>query len=256
MKIGIVGLGFVGSAVAYAHRKHELIIRDPKLGVESASIQEILICEAVYVCVPTPMHDDSSCNTAYVESALQELESYKGTIICKSTVPPTSYARLAEQYSNIVHSPEFLTAANAVDDYVNAKWVLVGGNELWVERAVEIIKSSDVAAVEYVKTDIKTAALFKYLANCFLATKVTLLNDFYRLANSLDVDWTTIKELGLQDPRLGTSHWDVPGPDGKFGFGGGCFPKDLSAIIKEAEQTGIEMRVLDSVRAINSIYRK
>lgn len=255
MKIGIIGLGFVGSAVAYAHRHHELVIRDPKLNLESATLDEIHVCDAVYVCVPSPKAANGSCDTSCVESVLKELKNYTSVIICKSTVPPSVYVQLQQQYTNIVHSPEFLTAANAVNDYISAEWILVGGNEPWSQRAIEVIKSSDVAAENYITTNIQTAALFKYLANSFLATKVTFMNDFYHLAKSLGVDWQDITRIGVLDSRLGTSHWAVPGPDGQFGYGGACFPKDVDAIIKQAEQLDVDLHVLTATNLTNSKYR-
>jgi UDPglucose 6-dehydrogenase len=256
MKIGIIGLGFVGGAVAYAHRNQELVIRDPKLGDRSASIEEIKICDAVYVCVPSPMLEDGHCDDSCMRAVLKELADYKNVIICKSTIPPGMYASLHEHYSNIVHAPEFLTAANANLDYVNATWMLVGGTENRVEEAIEVIKSGEVSATHYHKTNITTAALFKYIANSFLATKVIFMNEMYRLASQINVDWSEIKTIAKNDTRLGNSHWDVPGFDGKFGYGGGCFPKDVSAIIEHSIDIGTSLELLIYVKHLNEIHRK
>lgn len=255
MKLGIIGLGFVGGAVAHAHRNQELVIRDPKLGDQSASIDEIKTCDAVYVCVPSPMLDDGHCDDSYMRSVLKELADYKNVIICKSTIPPGVYAALQEHYPNVVHAPEFLTAANANSDYVNATWMLVGGTGKWVDDAIAVLKSGEVAATEYHKTNITTAALFKYVANTFMATKVILMNEFHNLSQHIDVNWKDIKELAKNDPRLGNTHWDVPGPDGEFGYGGACFPKDVSAIIEHGLDIGVNMQLLSQVREINKNYR-
>jgi UDPglucose 6-dehydrogenase len=256
MKIGLLGLGYVGSAVAYSHRNHELVIRDPKLGDKSASIQEIKTCDAVYVCVPTPMLDDGHCDDSYVKSVLQELSDYNRVIICKSTVPPGVYLRLQDKYPNVVHAPEFLTAANAIQDYENSNWVLVGGNKEYCEQAKLIISASSIKATHYHLTDISTASLFKYMANAFMATKVTFMNDLYHLATAVGVNWSEIKEIAKNDPRLGSSHWDVPGPDGQFGYGGACFPKDVSAIVEHGLDIGTPQRLLESVKDINKLHRK
>lgn len=255
MKIGILGLGYVGSAVAWTHRNHTLIKRDPKLCTESASLKEIKTCDAVYVCVPTPMLADGSCDDSYVRSVLADLSDYKKVIICKSTVPPGVYKELKEKYSNIVHVPEFLTAANATADYENSEWVLVGGEGQWVDDAVSIISTSTISAKKYHRTSIETASLFKYMANSFLAAKVTFMNDMYHLSSQLEISWDEIKNISKNDPRLGISHWDVPGPDGKFGFGGACFPKDVSAIIEHAKDQSLRLELLESVQALNNKYR-
>jgi nucleotide sugar dehydrogenase len=256
MKIGIIGSGFVGGAVVYAHRNQELVIRDPKLGEKSASLEEIKTCDAVYVCVPSPMLEDGHCDDSYIRTVLKELAEYSKVIICKSTIPPGVYASLQEHYPNIVHAPEFLTAANANLDYVNATWMLVGGTEQYVDEAIEVIKLGDIAATHYHKTNITTASLFKYIANSFLATKVTFMNEMYRLASQVNVDWSEIKTIAKNDTRLGNSHWDVPGPDGWFGYGGACFPKDVSAIVEHSIDIGTSLELLNCVKNLNEVHRK
>jgi UDPglucose 6-dehydrogenase len=256
MKIGIIGLGFVGGAVAYAHRNQELVIRDPKLEDKSASLEEIKTCDAVYVCVPSPMLEDGHCDDSYIRVVLKELAEYKKVIICKSTIPPGVYASLQEHYPNIVHAPEFLTAANANLDYVNATWMLVGGVEQYVDEAIKVIKLGDIAATHYHKTNITTASLFKYIANSFLATKVTFMNEMHRLASQVSVDWSEIKTIAKNDTRLGNSHWDVPGPDGQFGYGGACFPKDVSAIVEHSIDIGMSLELLNCVKNLNEVHRK
>jgi len=255
MKIGILGLGYVGSAVAWTHRHHEVVARDPKLGDKSASLEEIKTCDAVYVCVPTPMLEDGHCDDSFVKSVLAELADYNKIIICKSTVPPGVYAYLESKYSNIVHAPEFLTAANATADYESATWVLVGGKPDNVKRAIDVISTSTIAATHYHRTNITTASLFKYLANSFMATKVTFMNEFYQLAQHFDVDWSDVKEIAKNDPRLGNTHWDVPGPDGSFGYGGACFPKDVAAICEQAIDVGTSLELLERVEVINKRHR-
>lgn len=165
------------------------------------------------------------------------------------------YLRLHDTYPNIVHAPEFLTAANAVQDYETSTWVLIGGSSNYSQEAEAVIRSSTIQATHYHITNIATASLFKYMANALMATKVTFMNDLYHLANAVGVEWDEIKEISKNDPRLGTSHWDVPGPDGKFGYGGACFPKDVSAIIEHGLDIGTPQHLLEAVKAINNLHR-
>jgi UDPglucose 6-dehydrogenase len=88
-----------------------------------------------------------------------------------------------------------------------------------------------------------------------MATKVTFMNDIYHLATHLGIEWNEIKEIAKNDPRLGTTHWDVPGPDGEFGFGGACFPKDVAAIVEHGLELGVHLELLDRVEEINKKQR-
>ena len=89
--------------------------------------------------------------------------------------------------------------------------------------------------------------MVKYFTNTFLATKVSFANEMYQICEKLDIDYDKVVEYSTYDERLGKSHWAVPGPDGKPGFGGSCFPKDINALIKTAEELDIFTNVLNSV---------
>jgi UDPglucose 6-dehydrogenase len=93
----------------------------------------------------------------------------------------------------------------------------------------------------------KSAEMVKYVANCFLATKVSFANEIYQICKAIGVDYNGVIETAMLDNRLGTSHWKVPGPDGHFGFGLTCFPKDLNALIKLAELNGVDPKVMKAV---------
>ena len=101
----------------------------------------------------------------------------------------------------------------------------------------------------------KEAELFKYLANCFLATKVTFANEFKVLCDKINVDYGRIAEIAVLDKRLGPTHWRVPGPDGKLGFGGSCFPKDSAAMLHFADEIGSSLWLLTEATYINDDLR-
>ena len=98
--------------------------------------------------------------------------------------------------------------------------------------------------------------MIKYFTNSFLATKVSFANEMYDLCKKLGLDYDKVVEYSTLDDRLGNSHFSVPGPDGDLGFGGHCFPKDLSAIIKLTEQVGTVNYILKSVKKTNDRVRK
>ena len=93
-------------------------------------------------------------------------------------------------------------------------------------------------------TDVTTAQMIKYMANCFLAAKVSYINEMYQVAQKLGVNWGEALEGFALDGRIGLSHITVPGPDGQLGFGGKCFPKDINAMIHLCEDIGVSPTVL------------
>ncbi len=261
MRIGIIGFGFVGQAIGWSYQhKAELVIRDPKL-VDSASLDQFVDCDAIFICVPSPSTQDGHCDTAILEDTLKELLfvniNKQIPIISKVTAPPSVYARLQEQYPNLVYCPEFLTAANNVADYANSSYFVLGGDYDWCVKARAVIQLGiQLVHDQFTIVNIKTAALYKYMMNSYLATKVTFLNDFKLLADAEGVEWTDLKYLAEADRRIGNTHMDVPGPDAQYGWGGGCFPKDIAAIIMEAIDLGVDFELLDRVETINKKHRK
>lgn len=256
MKIGIVGLGFVGNAI---HKSLDdmlcvTIDLDPSKGC-SGTYQDLMDADAVFVCVPSPSNADGSCDSSILESVLENLKDYKGVIISKVTATPDVYDRLSSQYHNLVYVPEFLTAANAVNDYQQTRYFIIGGsNKVYQREAERILRSSHPDAFT-VFADIKSASLTKYITNSFLATKVVFMNEMAELSANLDLDWITVARLVRLDNRIGESHMQVPGPDGLKGFGGMCFPKDTSALLQHAEQMNASLHVLKESVKKNTLLR-
>lgn len=255
-KIGIVGLGFVGGAIRDAMENCNLILvdKDPQKGKNTMS--DLFDCDGVFVCVPTPFGEDGKCDTSILEYVLHQLRDYQGVIISKCTAPPLVYKELNTRYLNLVHSPEFLTAANARRDYLNGTFAFIGGKiKAYRDLAEKLIKIGQPGLKIIHHCSIEEASLAKYTINSFLATKVTFMNEIYQLAQAVGADYTTIAEMVMSDSRIGQSHMRVPGPDCSFGFGGMCFPKDTSALLKYAEELNVQLNVLDAAVKKNTILR-
>ena len=251
MKIGIVGCGFVGTAVKEAHKNDTVMINDPKLE-NSVSLSQFFECDAVYICVPSPQKDNGECDTSILEGVLRQLTVKVETpIISKVTAPPSEYERLEKLYPNLVYSPEFLTAANATEDYVNAQYIIVGGEDYTLRYSAAKTIQSTVGTDEFFLTDIKTASAYKYMMNSYLAMKVTFMNDFYLFAKEQNINWDSLILFAKNDNRIGDTHMTVPGPDGQFGWGGYCFPKDLNAITNSSDQ----LQLLKAVIERNKTHR-
>ena len=260
-KIGIVGLGFVGGAIKLAmdgNWPEQLVLVDPAKGYAN-TVADLKECSGVFICVPSPQSDDGTCDTSILEDVLLQLKAidYTGVIISKCTAPPIVYERLNEGFPNLIHAPEFLTAANANQDYVNGKFAMIGGRVIAYQREAErLIRIGQRGLGENViHCSIGEAALAKYTINSFMSTKVVFMNEVYKLAEKMDLDYDLIAKMVTMDKRIGSSHMQVPGPDGSFGFGGACFPKDTSAMLKIAEQQGVDMMVLDAAVKKNTFLR-
>tara|TARA_R100001509_G_scaffold126322_1_gene79787 strand:+ start:1767 stop:2609 length:843 start_codon:yes stop_codon:yes gene_type:complete len=253
INIGIVGQGFVGTAVREGLKKHfNIQTYDYDLNKATCNTLEDLVnkSEVIFVCLPTPMLKNGQCDIAIVEDTIMKIDQIgkKRTIVIKSTVPPGTCALFEKccQNISIVFNPEFLTEANFIEDFKNQKRIIVGG-ERPASTMVKNIFRKAFPQTPIIKTSSTVAECVKYFTNTFLATKVSFANEFKQICNSIDVDYDKVLEYALYDERIGKTHLSVPGPDGKLGYGGSCFPKDVNALIYFCNSIGIEPSVLESV---------
>ena len=257
-KIGIIGLGFVGSAIESSlEYSTKLVIMDPAKG-RNATYKDLIECSGIFVCVPTPQDDDGTCDTSILGGILRSLRSrgYTGVIISKCTAPPNWYKAMNILYTNLVHVPEFLTAANAGIDYENGKFAFIGGRiPAYVREAERIIRMSQRSLETVFHCTADEAAMAKYAINSFIATKVVFMNELEALCSKTGIDYNTVAHMITKDQRIGSSHMQVPGPDGAYGFGGPCLPKDVNALLRYAEKTGTIMNVLDAAVKKNTLLR-
>lgn len=253
MKLGIIGLGYVGETIYKAlkveskHKKIELEIlrNDPPKGFNTP-YENFTDCDGIFVCVPSPMNEDGSADVSILKKVLAELSrvNYTNVIISKVTAPPDVYKELHQKYNNLVHVPEFLTAYNAFFDYTMHDITIVGGESPYVEIAKSIVDISKAKTNESIYCSIVDASVIKYAINSFLAMKVIYFNEIYELTEKAGANWSKVRRGIASDKRIGDSHTFVPGSDGLRGFGGLCFPKDTAAFLHYAEQIESAMSVL------------
>ena len=261
MKVGIVGQGFVGSAVFEGFKKHfNVETFDLNKKSTCSNLQELIHkSDYIFICLPTPMEQTGKCHTGILESVIKEINDIsKGKIlIVKSTIPPGTTENWNKTFKNvkIVFNPEFLTEANALDDYKNQNRIILGGPRK-VNSKVKLLFTKAFPKVPIIHTSSTYAEMVKYITNCFLATKVSFANEMYQICESLDIDYDKVIEYSKHDERLGYSHWNVPGPDGDFGYGGHCFPKDVNALMSLARDLGIDPIILEAVDIKNNDVRK
>ena len=249
MKIAIVGMGFVGTAVSYGFN-HPYVTQqhiDPKYGTNTSEID--LDTDFVFVCVPTPMDDFN-----IVRNVMEELLSssfHEATIILKSTVTPD----ILEEFTHpsVVYNPEFLTEKSAQEQFINPSFHILGGEEATEEVEDLYLTYSLCNPAPFFHMTPEEASLVKYTINSFLATKVTFFNQMYDLCAQFGANPSVVFNAVGYDSRIGQGHTKVPGFDNKRGFGGACFPKDTKAITSIAGE-GV-LSVIEEVIRANNEYR-
>ena len=251
MKIGIVGQGYVGTAVKTIFEKHyDVYTYDIKEKCNCIDMNDLVVeSDIIFVCLPTPMKKDGSCDTSIVEGVVNDINDFvltnlKSDIIVaiKSTIPPGTTNRLNKECENIsvIFNPEFLTEANFIEDFKNQNRIIIGGERPSTTKLRQVY-SLVFPDATIVKTGSKTAEMVKYMTNTFLATKVSFANEMKQICDEINIDYDKVVEYSTYDERLGKSHWAVPGPDGHYGFGGSCFPKDINALLKVGRNLDLDL---------------
>ena len=271
--IGVIGTGFVGTAVMEGMRHaFEIWAYDKIRGVHGILGGKPFVVntdngfdhvarktDVIFVCVPTPMKEDGSCDTSIVEGVVSELSRVATrtlTVVIKSTVPPGTTARLNEMYSNlhVCFNPEFLTERNAIEDFKNQDRIIIGGPHEGTAVLKQVYETA-YPNVQVTKTSSTIAEMVKYTTNCFLAAKVSIANEIEQVCSKLEVDYDKVVEYATKDKRLGASHWSVPGPDGNKGFGGSCFPKDINGFLNLAKSLDVVCHTLAGAWQTNLTVR-
>jgi UDPglucose 6-dehydrogenase len=261
MNIGIIGQGFVGTAVYEGLKQyHKIETYDIVKASTCKSLEELVeTSDVIFVCLPTPMKKDGSCHIGIVENTLLGLDVINKckTVVVKSTIPPGTTEMWNKKFKNIqiVFNPEFLTEANSIEDFKNQNRIIIGGPRPATTKVKRVFAKA-FPKVPIIKTGSTTAEMVKYFLNSFLATKVSFANEMYQICNGLNIDYDKVTEYAIYDERLGRSHLNVPGPDGDFGYGGHCFPKDVNALIKVAQNLSIEPHMLKATNEKNNKVRK
>ena len=240
-KIGIVGNGFVGRAVQFGFSPStgcdaETRVYDIDPAKSTHTLEETVNeSDFIFVSVPTPANEDGSINTDILEKALDDIDKAynngrENAILIRSTVVPGTTWALQRKYQglNLLFNPEFLTERSANFDFINQSRFVIGSsgqplNEEKASQLSELFRNRFGASVSILNTNYETAEMVKYMTNTFFATKISFLNEMKILADECNVIWEDAMEGFLRDGRIGHSHLNVPGHDGKFGFGGSCF---------------------------------
>lgn len=232
--LGFVGAGFVGGAMIRAFSGYfPMTVYD--LGKGVGSLDDIVDkSDVIFVAVPTPMRKDGSCDTRIVEEVLLEIDSkltQKTEVVVRSTCPPRFFVPLQEKLNRttLVFMPEFLTERTADLDFINAPRFIFGCEYPNINLKVQGVFEERFPRTRQVKMTWEEASLVKYGTNVFFSIKLSFFNELHQIAESMNANPDDVIAEILQDGRIGRSHFQVPGHDGDFGFGGHCLPKDNRA---------------------------
>ena len=255
--IGIIGNGFVGNAVYQNFRdKVSTKVYDVDKNRSPNTLKEVLEQDFVFVCLPTPMTSDGSCDLSILNEffdTLYFLENEETIFIIKSTVPVGTTKKLAQRF-RVIHNPEFLTARNAVNDFANADRNIIGGERELAEKFAEMFFLNFRNIPNMIVSSDESEAI-KYFSNTFLAYKVAYFNKMFDFCQTLGLDYDKVARGVAADHRIGPSHTKVPGIDNDRGFGGTCFPKDLNSLIVQMESARVNADMLKEVWKYNEQIR-
>lgn len=262
-KIGVIGMGFLGSALVFGFSSHaDIKIYDKYNDFYDTLKDTVNSSDFLMVGVPTPMKDDGSQDLSNIDDAVRDIVGVadkKKIIVLRSTVIPGTTRDYAKQYSNhdFLFSPEFLTERYAKLDFINTARIIIGHKEDSNDAATKLknLYRSRFSHTPIYLTTWEGAEVVKYMCNSFFAVKISFLNELYDVANHIGVSYNELRDMFLADARIGNSHTDVPGHDGQRGYGMKCLPKDIQAFIKWAESKDLKLDVCKAANKVNERVR-
>ena len=256
MNIGVVGKGFVGSAVQNGFSPNtgcdvemRVYDKDPARSLHTLD-ETVNKSDFIFISVPTPARPDGHIDLTILNDAINDINKIstnRETIfLVRSTIIPGTTSDIQYEFPNlrIVFNPEFLTERSANFDFINQTRFILGGDKENTNKVADLFRWRFGKSISILETNYETAELIKYMNNTFFATKISFLNDMKLLSDKCGAIWEDAVEGFVRDGRIGHSHLNVPGHDGRYGFGGSCFPKDIQAIITYASEFDIDMDVL------------
>lgn len=263
--ISIIGLGFVGGAMlkSFQTKNIDVIGYDKYKDGGIGTFDKILSSEITFLCLPTLFDEEKQ---AYDKSAINETlarlytHEFKGIIVLKSTVEPETTDLLSDTYPTlkIAHNPEFITARTAYDDFHHQKHIVLGRGKHCTPDDMDMLAifykvHYPIAEISHC-TSLESESM-KIMCNSFYASKIMLFNEYYLACQNNGTDFKRIRDLMLKNGWINPMHTDVPGTDGRIGYGGACFPKDTKALYNYMEKLKSENKVLQSVVEMNERIR-
>ena len=245
INVGIVGCGFIGGALkqwlSENNKNVKLFISDPYKGYNDS----LEACDVVFISIHIPTEVDGSQDLSVLNEIISKLPNCP--IFIRTTLLPGTCDKLAKKYQKKIYfMPEFLTERTAYQDFSTQSMIFCGEEDL--------LKNVFVGKQYILMTSLE-AEITKYVHNVFGALKVTYFNGVYDLCKHLNCNFDKVHEGVLLSGYINETHTLVPGPDGKMGYGGKCFPKDVNAFKKHIQEYPLA-KLIEVTAELNSIFRK
>ena len=245
ISIGIIGCGFIGGALKKWLEEHNpsvnILVSDPYKGYND----DVSKADAIFISIHIPTEADGSQDLTLLTDIINNLPERKPIFIRTTITPGTSGRLTKETGRNVYFMPEFLTERTAYEDFCSQPMIFTAEEELLSQIFIGK-KHIEMTSLE--------AEITKYAHNVFGALKVTYFNGIYDLCRRYEANYRKIQQGILLSGYINTPHTNVPGPDGKFGYGGKCFPKDVNALTKITEGLPIH-NLLKELQPLNIIFR-
>jgi UDPglucose 6-dehydrogenase len=238
---------------------------------DTESLEDVVFnSDILFVCLPTPMKTSGACDTSIIDSVMleiAEMTNKRKLVVIKSTIPPGTTEKLQKKYEkfDFVFNPEFLRQKTWAEDFLTQDRIYLGWAKKMSEVSTNYIAINDLYKT-FISKQVKpgrientkstSAEMAKYMANCFLATKISFFNEMYNICQAAGIDYKQASKLAAEDNRIGKYGTQVPGEDGQRGFAGGCFPKDVNALTAFAEELDVDPFILQTVWAANLSHRE
>ena len=260
MKIGIIGVGYVGNAVkkGFESKGHKVLGYDKFK--ESDSFDDVIQCDIIFVCVPTPSKKDGSIDTSIMNDVMERISDNKpfGVIAIKSSVLPGTAQNYKKLFPHlkIVSNPELLKESTSEYDFLHPNVILIGyvdNDKNHAKKLESLYKNFDCDNIKIVSSE--EAEMAKYMSNCYFAVRVIFANEIYDLCQKLNIDYDRTRDCFESIRFVAPGHFDVT-HGGYRGFGGHCLPKDLQAILSKAKEKNIDCKLLKKTWEINKKLTK
>ena len=268
MRIGIIGYGNIGQAIAGIHDRNMLMINDIKLEEwEKYSIEKIITgCGWIYICLPTPVGEDGICDTSILEEMFDQLKDFEGFVVSRSTATPKFYSNIVKQTGpyakykfRLIYMPVFAQPETALQNLMHPEYIVLGGNVRDINYAAQFIITSDLSykhKAKIIKTDIAAAAAIKYYIDSFLATKYIWNTEFAAWAQSQGVEWSSMVEGLKENKKLGDSHYDLTNTTDDVGYSDPIIIDNINVVRRIANDSNIALNLIELQANINETIKK